>query len=381
MIQRDMTLKLKAMFGKFPVVSVLGPRQSGKTVLCRMTFPELPYVNLEDPQQRQFASEDPVGFLSNYDNGLILDEIQHVPELLSYIQVDVDEKRKNSLYLLTGSNQFQIKDKFPQSLAGRNYLLHLLPFSSSEILQQLNDAWEFVFKGGFPRIYDQDMEPGDFLGSYINNYIHRDMQQILQVRNLRQFEKFLGLCAGRSGQILNINSLANDASIDRSTVQAWLSVMEASSLIYFLRPYHKNFNKRIIKSPKLYFTDTGLASYLLGIQNLNQLKQHPLSGALFETMIISEFLKLRLNMGKRPALYYHRDNTGNEIDLIIENEGIVSAIEIKSSMTMNSSYFKNLIHWQKISKQSSENCYVIYSGNEKQKWGHGTFIPWNKIVK
>ena len=381
MIERTLQKHLQAMAKLFPVVSVLGPRQSGKTTLIRMSFPTLPYLNLEHPPSRQFALDDPVYFLSQYQHGVIIDEIQHVPELLSYIQVIVDEQQENGLFILTGSNQSELGSQFSQSLAGRNAILQLLPFSLEELSEPFAQANNFIIQGGFPRIFDQQIPPVDFLHAYVSRYLERDVRSMLNIRHLRQFERFLALCAGRSGQLLNTTNLGNELGVDHKTISQWISVLEASSLLYLLRPYHQNFNKRIIKSPKLYFTDTGLAAYLLGIYSQNHLTQHPLRGALFETIVISEILKTRIHRGLRPDLYFFRDNNGNEIDLILENDGQTLAIEVKSSMTINPSFFKQLTFWQKISGTRSESSFLVYGGETWQKRSKATIVPWKDCHK
>lgn len=367
MITRDIQNLLKEMMRSFPVVTITGPRQSGKTTLVKQTYPDMDYVSLEELDTREHAEIDPRNFLSQFSNSVIIDEIQKVPSLLSYIQTLVDSEQKNGRFLLTGSNQFEYMSNISQSLAGRTGILKLLPFSYSEIYE---DSYipqnEVLYKGFYPRIFDQNIRPELFLSSYLETYVERDVRSITKVHDLMQFHRFLQLCAGRTGQILSFSNIGNDLGIDHKTVKEWISIALASYIVFLLPPYYNNYNKRIRKSPKLYFIDVGLATHLLGIQNSEQLRTHPLKGELFETFVVIEFLKKRYNQGKRSNLYYFRDNTGNEIDLIFETGLGPIPIEIKSAQTVNSDFFKGLNYFRKLDK-NIERSILIMGNDIKQK--------------
>jgi predicted AAA+ superfamily ATPase len=294
----------RALFAKYPVLTITGPRQAGKTTLCRDAFPDLAYVNLESPDRREFASGDPRGFLREVADGAILDEIQRAPELVSYIQEHVDEKRRNGLFVLTGSQQFRVTEAISQSLAGRTAILRLLPFTIAEAaaLRTDLDADGMLYTGFYPRIYDQTLDPTQALGDYFETYVERDVRQISEIRNLSGFRTFVKLCAGRVGQLLNLQGLGNDAGVSHTTAREWISVLEASYVVFLLPPLHANVSKRLIKASKLYFYDVGLAAYLLGIENEKQIFAHPLKGALFENLIVMEALKHRYNQGLRSNL-------------------------------------------------------------------------------
>ena len=306
MIEREITPRLVALFKQYPFVTVTGPRQSGKTTLCRNVFPNLEYVNLEAPDQREFAESDPRAFLARLDDGAILDEIQRVPSLLSYLQVLADEKGRNSLFVLTGSEQFRLSDAIGQSLAGRTALLRLLPFSLAE--RQLTGAStavdDILYSGFYPRIHDQGLDPRQALGDYFETYVERDVRQLGEIRNLSSFRRFVRLCAGRVGQLVNLASLGADAGVSHTTAREWLTVLEASYIVFQLEPFHTNLQKRLIKSPKLYFYDVGLASYLVGIEHAKQVATHPLRGSLFENTVVIEALKHRFNRGRQSNLSF-----------------------------------------------------------------------------
>ncbi|MBA7550181.1 hypothetical protein ES705_42689 [subsurface metagenome] len=352
MIKRESHDVIIELSRSFPVVTITGPRQSGKTTLAKMAFPEKEYVSMENPGIREYAENDPVGFLNQYPEGAILDEIQRVPDLLSYIQVIVDEKQINGFYILTGSNQFEYIKSISQSLAGRTGILKLLPFSFNEIyINRETDVEEILYTGYYPRIFDQKIKPVHFYTSYLMTYLERDIRNIIRVHDLSLFQKFVELCAGRTGQVLNKNSLANECGISNKTIEEWLSVLEASFIIFRLRPYHTNWNKRIVKSPKLYFLDTGFVSYLLRIESAQQIKNHPLRGEIFETFIVNEFLKRRLHFGNRENIYYFRDNNNNEIDLVVDTGYGPVPVEIKSGQTINNNFFKGLDYFSRLQKK------------------------------
>ncbi len=340
---RNAEKKLKQLARLFPVVTVTGPRQSGKTTLVKMCFPNKKYLSLEEPNIREQAIIDPLGFLNKMPDGGIIDEIQRVPILFSFIQTIVDENKRNNMFILTGSNQFEFMHNLGQSLAGRTGILKLLPFSYPEIFKdKFIPLTSVLFTGFFPRIYDQNIPESDFYAGFINTYLERDVRLLSNIRNLAQFQRFLVICASRTGRIINKENISNEAGISAKTVEDWLSILEASFLIYRLQPYFKNIKKRIIKSPKLYFLDVGLVSYLLGIQNFKQLTAHPLRGELFETFVVTEFLKILYHAGKRSNLYFYRDSNGSEIDLILDTAFGPVPVEIKANETFNSFQLTNL---------------------------------------
>ena len=384
MINRSATLTLKKMAKSYPVITITGPRQSGKTTLARFVFAHKPYVSLEEPDQMEFAQEDPRGFLAQYPDGAILDEVQRCPALFSYIQGIVDKNKRSGLFILTGSQQFGLISKVTQSLAGRVGLLHLLPFSLGELKangmapKSLDDA---LFKGMYPPIYDRKLSPSSWYANYVLTYIERDVRQMVNVRDLTTFQRFVRMCAARTGQVLNLSGLANDCGITHNTAKAWLSVLEASYIIFLLKPHHRNFGKRLIKSPKLYFYDTGLAAWLLGINDAKQMSIHAMRGALFENLMISELLKGRFNKALASNLYFWRDNTGNEIDVLIEKTGTLIPVEIKSGQTVTKDYFTGLKKWLTIADATTGSSYVIYGGNEGQKRLGIEVLPWRDIAK
>lgn len=364
MITREITPCLVELFGKYPFVTVTGPRQSGKTTLCRAAFPHLQYANLEAPDLREFAESDPRGFLAQLGGGAILDEIQRVPILLSYLQVLADEQRENGLFVLTGSEQFRLSDAINQSLAGRTALLRLLPFSLDERRQTgaSDRIDDILYSGCYPRIHDQKLEPRQALGDYFETYVERDVRQIGEIRNLSNFRRFVRLCAGRVGQLANLSALGADAGVSHTTARHWLTVLEASYVVFLLPPFYANIRKRLVKSPKLYFYDVGLASYLIGIEHAGQLATHPLRGALFENAVIVEALKHRFNRGYRSNLSFFRDARGLECDLLYENGNGIGAIEIKSSATVASDDALNRI--ARVLPQISGKV-VVYGGAER----------------
>jgi predicted AAA+ superfamily ATPase len=378
MIERILASKITSLAQKFQVITLTGPRQSGKTTLVRAIFPALPYVSLEDPDIRQIALTDPRGFLSNYPNGAILDEIQNTPELFSYIQRIVDENRQIH-FILTGSSNFLLMEKISQTLAGRTAVLHLLPFSLQE-LEPLADSYEnLIFKGQYPRIYDRAISPIDFYPSYIQTYVDRDVRMIKNIGDINAFIQFTQLCAGRIGQPLNNASLANDAGISPNTAKSWLSILESSYILYRLQPYHRNFNKRLIKSPKLYFYDTGVACSLLGIREQEQVNSHYMKGSLFENLILNEFIKRNFNRGENHQPYFWQDNHGKEIDCLLVNGDKVTAIEIKSGKTVSPSYFDNLSYWRSLAALPENREYVVYGGDQSMQTGAGTLISWKDL--
>ena len=382
MIKRDISEKIKELRGKFPVLTLTGARQTGKTTLLKHIYSDLPYVSLEDIDNRQLALSDPRGFLDNYPNGAVFDEIQNVPELFSYLQGVVDSKDIH--FALSGSQNFLLTEKITQTLAGRTASLKLLPFSYSELTKNANFEFgsyeEIVFKGGYPRLYDKEINPTDFYPHYIASYVERDVRQIKNLENLNSFITFLKLCAGRIGQIVNFQSLASDAGISHNTVKSWLSILEASYIAYLFRPYYKNFNKRLIKSPKLFFYDTGLACSLLNIENSDQLKTHYLKGGLFENYVINEFLKIRFNAGKNSNLYFWQNSQKKEIDILVEKGSLLLPFEVKSSKTRLPGLLDNLQYWKRLHDLEDTNILnLIYGGDEDVKTSRGNYISWRSI--
>jgi hypothetical protein len=378
MIERSLKPKLISLAQKFQVVTLTGPRQSGKTTLVRNAFPTLPYVSLEEPDIRQIALSDPRGFLSNYPAGAVLDEIQHAPELFSYIQRLVDEDRTIQ-FVLTGSSNFLLMEKISQSLAGRTAILRLLPFSLKE-LEPFSGPYEsIIFKGQYPRVYDRDLPPTDFYPSYIQTYVERDVRMIKNIGDMNAFIQFTQLCAGRIGQPLNYASIANDAGISPNTAKSWLSVLESSYILFRLQPFHRNFNKRLVKSPKLYFYDTGVACSLLGIKTQEQVGTHFLKGSLFENLILNEFIKRFSNRGENRQPFYWQDNRGREIDCVLEEGNRLTAVEIKAGKTMSASYFETLQYWQNLMEATEHQEYVIYGGDQSMRTTVGELVSWRDL--
>ena len=378
MIQREAKAEIRVLAKQFKAVAIVGPRQSGKTTLVRHIFSDKPYANLENPDLRIYATDDPRGFLSNYPEGAVLDEVQRVPELFSYLQQILDEKATNGLFVLTGSNNFLLQEQISQSLAGRVGYLNLLPLALSEINDHQSTSNQLMFKGGYPVLYNENTDPSKWYANYIRTYIERDVRMVKNITDLITFERFLRLCAGRIGTLLNMSSLAVETGVDVKTISAWISVLETSFIVFRLQPFHENFNKRIVKMPKLYFYDTGLAIALLGLENPVQVELHPFRGHLFENMVIVDFLKKRYNAGKSNNLFFWRDNVGNEIDLLIQSGTRLVPVEIKSGQTVTNDYFKGILFWNKISQ--TEGGYVIYNGDMVQKRSNGiTVVPFRNF--
>jgi len=383
MIPRTLSGTLLRLAKGFPVVVVTGPRQSGKTTLVRATFPEKPYVSLENPDIRQFAAEDGRRFLANYPDGAIFDEIQRVPDLLSYLQGLVDDNREPGRFILTGSQNFSLARTISQSLAGRAGMAQLLPLSAAELktaglLPPTVDAW--LYLGGYPSLSATEVTPGDWFASYITTYLERDVRDLTAVRDLITFQRFLRLCAARTGQLLNLTSLAVDCGISQSTATAWLSILEASYIVFRLSPHFANFGKRLIKSPKLYFHDPGLAAFLLGIQSSAQLSTHAARPALFETMIIGEFLRARWNRGQPSNLYFWRDSTGNEVDLLRDEAGVLHPVEIKSGQTIASDMLKGLHKWGAIARTPSSLSWLVHGGEGDSIRQEIRVLGWREAV-
>lgn len=381
MIKRTVAQKVLDYARQYPVVTITGPRQSGKTTICKELFKTLSYYSLENLTIRQYAQDDPKGFLNDcMKKGAVIDEIQRAPNLPSYIQEVVDHNKKNGQFILIGSQNFEVMDSISQSLAGRTALVTLLPFSYDEIYKKKRITLSSVlYRGFYPRIFDQKLNPTEALSFYVSTNLERDVRSLLAIKNLSAFELFLKLCAARTGQILNLSSLGNDCGINHNTARQWLSVLEASHIIYLLKPHFKNFNKRLIKAPKLYFIDVGLAAYLLDIEQERHLSNHPLKGALFESFVVAELLKQRLHHGKKSNLYFFRDNTGHEIDVIIDKGIEQIPVEIKAGQTINHDYFKGIEYYYRLNPASAGKGRVIYGGDEKQQRSQVSVIPYHAI--
>lgn len=367
-IQRDIQPLIEQALQKYPIVALTGPRQSGKTTLCKILRPNYAYVNLEDLSMRGFALEDPKGFLETYKSGVIIDEIQYVPDLFSYLQVYTDERQQNGEYLITGSQNFLMMERISQSLAGRVALFNLLPLSITELRNSslLPENWEeAIFHGGYPRKWIQKIESADFYENYLRTYVERDIRLIKNINNLDLFQKFIQLLAGRVGQQFNQLSLGNELGIDNKTVNAWMNLLEVSFIAFRLQPYYQNFGKRVVKTPKVYFYDTGLLAFLLGIRSANQIQLHFAKGALFENFAIVERTKYAWNFKSQEKFFYWRDVTGNELDLIIERGLNLIAVEIKAGKTINNDFFKGLQMFSKMAR--SAQTILIYGGNQSQE--------------
>lgn len=379
-VYRQMVTIAATLLRKYPILTITGPRQSGKSTFAKMLKPNFEYINLEDIDHRRFAINDPKGFIERYSKNVILDEVQNAPELLSQLQVHTDKLGKTGLYILTGSQNFQLFEKISQSLAGRTALCTLLPFSVDELTTtKRSKNWEeLCWKGLYPRLHQQKIKPDLFYPDYITTYIERDTRQIMNIKDLALFRRFMSLCAGRTGQILNMNEISNNLGVDNKTVRQWLGVLESSYIIYLLQPYHNNFNKRIIKAPKLYFYDTGVASYLLNIRSAADLKSHFAKGALYENFIINELMKNCYNKRVQPRFYYFRDSNGNEVDLLIEQSNFMYAIEIKAGSTINDSFFKGLNYYAALStKKVKTHC--VYGGNDQYVYKGHQVLGWNDL--
>ena len=377
MIKRQAQNKLIQLAQNFKAIALVGPRQSGKTTLVKATFPDKAYISLENLDDRQFATEDPRAFLENLPNGAILDEIQRVPALFSYLQEILDNTKEKGLFILTGSNNFLLQENIVQSLAGRIGFLSLLPFSvdelkSADLISASDD--ELMVTGFYPPIYDQNIPPVDWLPNYIKTYIERDVRLIKNISNLFVFEKFMRIMAGRTAQELNLSSISVEVGVDVKTIQSWIGILESSFIIFLLKPHHKNFKKTIVKRPKIYFYDVGVVCSLLRIKEVEQIENYPLRGAIFETMVVSDLMKNYLNKGIEPPIFFWRDKTGHEIDVIIDLGDKMIPIEIKSGKTVTSDWFKNLKYWQNLSHQNG--AFVLYGGKQMQKRTNLTVLNW-----
>jgi len=384
MILRAAGEKIRELASGFPAVVVTGPRQSGKTTLVKHLFPDKPYLLLEEPDTRRFAEEDPRSFLGQYlDKGAIIDEAQYVPELFSYLQGILDQSESPGRFILTGSQNFLMMAKISQSLAGRIGIIKLLPLSMNELNQagqECDQYEEYLFRGFYPRLYKFSILPSDFYSSYVQTYLERDLTQLKQVHSLSTFHIFLKMCANRIGQVVNFTSLGADCGISHNTAKEWISLLQTSGIVFLIKTHHKNYNKRLIQMPKLYFSDPGLAAYLADIKSADEIVTHPLKGGLFETLILGEFLKYRYNRGLESNLYFWRDKTGHEIDCIIEksiHETI--SVEIKAGRTIAGDFFKNIHYYNRLSGQSPDRSFIVYGGDQDQNRSDGRIIGYSHL--
>lgn len=368
MITREVSRILRDTAEEYNIITILGPRQSGKTTLAKSEFPKHSYANLESLELRKLATEDPKAFFNNFPPPVIIDEIQEVPELLSHIQILSDEIDETESFILTGSHQPRLHEAVTQSLAGRTAILTLLPFSLEELkgYEKSRDWSEWGVSGSYPRLHEKKLKPNRYYRNYFATYVERDLRQMIMIKNLNGFETFIRLLAGRVGQVLNLNSLAGDVGVSSTTLKEWLSVLEASFIVYKLKPYYKNMGKQLVKSPKIYFTDTGLLCYLLGISDSGQLIRDPLRGNIFENLIITEFLKAKFNYEWEGELFHYRDNKGHEVDLILEQGQNLIPVEIKSAMTFTSEFLKGVHYFQKIYENAQQSV-LVYNGDLKNE--------------
>lgn len=381
-ISRQIAVKIEQQKSKFPIIALTGPRQSGKTTLLKELFSGYRYVSLENPDVRAFAIEDPVGFLKLYNQQVIFDEVQRVPELFSYIQGIVDDSGQMGQFILSGSQNFHLLNSITQTLAGRVVLFRLLPFDFSELKTAgipTGSYAETAVKGFYPAIYTREIDPTVFYANYIQTYIEKDVTELLNIRNIAMFRTFLGLCAARAGQLLNINGLANECDISQPTAKAWLSILESSYITFQLQPYHQNFNKRLIKSPKLYFYDTGLLNHLLGIRTAEDFEQNRLKGNLFENMVIAEFQKNNNHQYLHRDYYFWQDSNGREVDLLIKTHNGFDIFEVKATQTVSSSLFRELDYFESLTPGLTIKKHLIYGGNEDQPRTQYQVMSWRNF--
>jgi hypothetical protein len=383
MIPRQAAAVLQRLAQGYPILAITGPRQAGKTTLAKATFPDKRYVSLEDLDERAFAEEDPRGFLARFPDGAILDEAQRCPALFSYLQTLVDAEKRMGMFVLTGSQQFGLLSNITQTLAGRAGMVQLLPFSLQELQAgnvPVSSLDDMLWRGMYPPIYDRNLSPEQWFANYVMTYVERDVRQIIEVQNLSLFQRFIKMCAARAGQLINLTSLANDCGVSHVTIRSWLSVLEAGYVVFLLQPHHQNFGKRLVKTPKLYFHDTGLAAFLLGISDPEHLSIHSARGALFENFVVSELLKRRYNQGLQSNLYFWRNNTGNEVDVVIDQGEKLVPIEVKSGQTFTTDYLSGINKWMKFAGDASMTPHLVYGGNENMTRVGVAVQSWKNIL-
>ena len=396
MIKRTLSQKLHQLARQYPVITVTGPRQSGKTTLVRSEFNNYQYFSMENPDTRQIALEDPRGFLRSFETGVILDEVQRTPDLFSYIQTLVDEDDRPGRFILTGSQNFLLSEKISQSLAGRTAILHLFPFSKRELFEQPDvhpdhfpvqtktemaniDLWQLLYQGFYPRIHDKKLNPTEWYAWYYQTYIERDVRLLQNIGDLNTFTRFIRLCAGRNGQLLNLSNLATDAGITHTTARRWLSILQAGFILTLVQPHFENFRKRMVKSPKLYFFDTGLLTFLLGIRNADELQFHAMRGAIFETYVFSELYKMFVHSGQIPHIYFWHDAKGHEVDFIIDRGNKLIPIEAKSGETFNSDFIKGLQYYLGLAKERADGPMLVYAGAESFYFKDIRVLSWQSL--
>lgn len=378
-IQRSLAGEINKRKDKFPILAVTGPRQSGKTTLLKSLFPDYTYVSLENPDNRSFAEDDPNGFLQLYPERVILDEVQRVPALFSYLQTTVDESGQMGQYILSGSQNFHLLKNITQTLAGRVALFRLLPLDHEEMDQATilpNSYAEACIRGGYPAIYHRGIDSADFYDNYVRTYIEKDVTELVNIRNTQSFRTFLGLCAARAGQLLNLNAMANECNISQPTAKAWLSILESSYLVFLLHPYHENFNKRLVKTPKLYFYDTGLVSYLLEIREAKELLTNRLKGNIFENLVISNFQKTNEHRYQHRHYYFWQDHNGLEIDLLLKTADTFDVYEIKATQTLSSELFNGLQHFADVAQPAHVNKHLVYGGEQSLVRSSTKVVGW-----
>jgi uncharacterized protein len=384
MIKRDVEIEVKRLAKQYPVLTIVGPRQSGKTTLTQVVFPNYSYVNLENLSDKNHAIQDPSGFFKKYKPPVIIDEIQKAPQLLSQVQVVADQLKQNGKIILTGSQQFELRQSLSQSLAGRTALIELLPLSIRELEKAFPKKYtleDYLFNGFYPRIYNENLEPTEAYSFYVSTYLERDIRNLINVKDYLLFDRFIKICASRTGQILNLSSIGNECGVSHNTINSWISLLEASYIVYRVQPHFRNYSKRLIKSPKLYFYDVGLACFLLGIENSSQLKNHPLKGSLFETLVISELIKFRFNKIRKSNLYYFRDNTGHEIDILIDQGAWCNPVEIKLSETLNPDFLKGIDFYQKLQNSKASKSALIYGGNDSYSFKETQVLSFDEAFR